>query len=875
MRLLEHARNYLNSGLSVIPTRADKLPAVDTWKPYQTVALTTEDAERVFTGSKVQGIAVICGAVSGNLEVIDVDCKYDLTRTLWTEFKALIEEHLPEIANELLIAETVNKGYHVYFKSPAPQGNQKLAQRHTTPEERHKTYQVELAKGEAEEAWKRSENDKVKVLLETRGEGGYVIAEPTPGYRFIQGSYDRIPLITDAQRETLFNLAKSFHEIHEEPKAQTDQTAKHRTASPIGAGLSPFEDYNERADVVGLLQSYGWKVTGQSGERVYLKRPGSSDSKTSGNYHSGLRVFYPFSTSTEFSSEKGYNAVGVYAVLECNGDYSEASKRLHAEGYGDRYRSGAGEAPRTQPTATVTDSLRVEGITPSGDRIELGSPLTATSLKAQDLSKVYIYHAPGSKREEILKALDVLDYATEARAYVAEVSDLNTLTDRQESLPAYAYRLHALITSYGEIEDSKGSLDAEDVDALLQGAVELASSLRSPTDRDRFTKLFTTLEAVKELGITGESLTATADKLSYKAEEAKRDRDLTRLLETVADRKAQGDLKGAVTAIEGSLQAIRRESGKDLLPPALTSVDILSQIAETAPAFKTGYKDLDKFVGFTPGAITLVAGRPSHGKTTLLFNLLLEMSGAYGKEGYKFYFFTFEEPLKNLAIKLLNRLIATDLSAEFKSFTELARPTNYEFLKAYIKANRTDLPAVEEGKRLFSDLIDSGRIEVVDRNYSVEEIASLIAYQSQREKIGAVFIDYIQRMRTERRTQDKRTEIAHISDQVLQIAKENNLPLIVGAQLNRSAQTKPTLENLKEAGNLEEDANTVLSVYNESREKEEDAEGNTYHSQKVIELEIKALKNREGEVNRSAKLAFDKYTGLISDQTATSSGSTW
>lgn len=862
MDLLTHAKNYLNSGLSVIPTRADKLPAVDSWKPYQSVALTIEEAERGFIGSKVKGLAVICGAVSGNLEVIDVDCKYDLTGTLWREFRALIEEHLPEIAKDLVIAETVNKGYHIYFKSPAPQGNQKLAQRQTTPEERGK-----------------EPNEKVKVLLETRGEGGYVIAEPTPGYKFIQGSGDRIPEITEAQREILFILAKSFHEIHEEPKAQTDQTAKYRTASPIGAGLSPFEDYNQRADVVGLLQSHGWKVAGQSGDRVYLKRPGSSDSKTSGNYHTGLRVFYPFSTSTEFSSEKGYNAVGVYAVLECNGDYSEASKRLYAEGYGDRYRSGAGEAPRSKPTATVTDSLKIEGLTLSGDRIELGSPLTATSLKAQDLSKVYIYHEPGSKREEILRALDVLDHATEARAYIAEVSDLATLSDRQETLPAYEYRLESLLTSYGEIEDAKGSLDAEDVDSLLQDAVEIASGLRLPTDRDRFTKLFTTNEALQALGITKESLTATAEKLRYKAEEAKRDRDLTRLRDTVADRQVKGDLKGAVSAIEGSLQAIKRESGKDLLPPALSATDILSQIAETAPAFKTGYKDLDKFVGFTPGAITLVAGRPSHGKTTLLFNLLLEMSGAYGKEGYKFYFFTFEEPLKNLAIKLLNRLIAKDLSAEYSSFTELSRPTNYEFLKAYIKAKRTDLPAVEEGKRLFGDLIDSGRIEVVDRNYSVEEIASLIAYQSQREKIGAVFIDYIQRMSTERKTQDKRTEIAHISDQVLQIAKENNLPLIVGSQLNRSSTStgdkRPALEHLKEAGNLEEDANTVLSVYNESREKEEDADGYAYQSQRVVELEIKALKNREGEVNRSAKLAFDKYTGLISDQTATSSGSTW
>jgi hypothetical protein len=255
-----------------------------------------------------------------------------------------------------------------------------------------------------------------------------------------------------------------------------------------------------------------------------------------------------------------------------------------------------------------------------------------------------------------------------------------------------------------------------------------------------------------------------------------------------------------------------------------------------------------------------------------MFNLLLEMSRAYAPHEYKFYFFTYEEPLKNLSVKLLNRFIGEDLSQHYKSFTALARPTNYEFLKAYVKAGRRDIEAIETGKEKFRHFIDSGLITIIDRNYSVEELASLIAYLNQRENIGAVFIDYIQRMRTERRTQDKRTEIAHISDQVLQIAKENNLPLILGAQLNRSTLTgikKPTLENLKEAGNLEEDANTVLSVYNESREKDESAEGASYSTQREVDLEIKALKNREGEVNQKALLTFDKWTGVIKEKTAT------
>ena len=106
---------------------------------------------------------------------------------------------------------------------------------------------------------------------------------------------------------------------------------------------------------------------------------------------------------------------------------------------------------------------------------------------------------------------------------------------------------------------------------------------------------------------------------------------------------------------------------------------------------------------------------------------------------------------------------------------------------------------------------------------------------------------------------------------MLQIAKETGLPIILGAQLNRATTvtnkgSKPALENLKEAGNLEEDANIVLSVYNESREKEETEDGESYKGKTEVELEIKALKNREGEVNRTATLTFNKWTGVIKDQ---------
>jgi len=299
---------------------------------------------------------------------------------------------------------------------------------------------------------------------------------------------------------------------------------------------------------------------------------------------------------------------------------------------------------------------------------------------------------------------------------------------------------------------------------------------------------------------------------------------------------------------------------------------LLDEIATLPPAYKTGYSSLDSFIGFTPGAVTLIAGRPSHGKTTFIFNLLLQMSNLY--QDRSFYFFTYEEPVKNISVKLLNRLIDTDLSGYFREIKDLPKPTNYEFIKAYIRARRKDIRQIEEGKRLLQELIDSQRIRVIDRNYSVEELSSLIAYLNKRERIGALFIDYIQRMRTEVNFRDTTPEIAYISKQVLQIAKESGLPIILGAQLNRATDTKggkPKLENLKASGSLEEDANTVISVYCRAREEEETESGEQSSKQREVELEIKTLKNREGEVNTTETLNWDRWNGVIKERSGGSS----
>jgi hypothetical protein len=322
------ALEYNDVGFAILPVKTNKRPDIETWTRYQETKPSRSEIRGWFNGTKPEttGIAIIAGKVSGNIEVIDVDVKYDLTGALMEDFCSLVKEHLPNLFPKLVIAKTVNKGFHILIRVPVENisGNTKLASRPATSDE-------------------AVTGDKVKVLIETRGEGGYFVAAPTGGYEWAQGTFKEIPLITASERETLFTIAKSFDQtpVKTAPGEKTEQKAY----AAASGELSPFDDFNSRADIPKLLTTHGWIHVYQRGEHIHYKRPGTTDSVTSANFHTGLRIFYVFSTSSEFEAGRGFNPVQVYTQLEHGGDYSAASRALYAAGYGAR-RSGKAETEK-------------------------------------------------------------------------------------------------------------------------------------------------------------------------------------------------------------------------------------------------------------------------------------------------------------------------------------------------------------------------------------------------------------------------------------------------------------------------------------------------------------------------------------------------
>lgn len=313
------AKKYVGMGLSVLPADDEKEPAIKKWAPLQQTIMTDDEIESSFSSSNATMLAIITGQVSGNIEVIDVDSHNDPSGSLWDNYRTLIEEQLPDVFSKLVIVKSMSGGYHLYYRCEEIGRNVKLAKK-----------QIES-------------KDEKDTLIETRAEGGYIIAPPSKGYTFIQGDYDSIPTITKEERSLLLNIARSFderlpkiseNETQQNGKNKNELEARFDLGNNANDGRSAFEQYNAEADVVALLEKHDWTVVSTDGDRIYFKRPGETSNKTSANYHTGIKVFHAFTSSTVFEQGRGYNPVQIYALLECDNDLSIASTTLYEQGYG-------------------------------------------------------------------------------------------------------------------------------------------------------------------------------------------------------------------------------------------------------------------------------------------------------------------------------------------------------------------------------------------------------------------------------------------------------------------------------------------------------------------------------------------------------------
>ncbi|RZM21717.1 MAG: hypothetical protein EOO88_31840, partial [Pedobacter sp.] len=285
------------------------------WKEFQNRIITKEELWAQMDDRNTNAVAIVCGQISGNLEVIDVDVKFKpgIDTTILTDIRAFY----PTLFSRLRIHKTPSTGIHILYRVEGHEvpGNLKLAGRLANDAE----IELQISKGI------KRPNKEIN-FLETRGEGGYILAPPSLGYAV---EIDNpIPTITWEERCALITLCESYTEIIKEaPKPKISKSQESIYSE------NPFEHYNNDADPVELLQDFGWKYSHKNAKFIWFTRP-DKDKGVSASWNVSKRMFYVFTTSTELQGNRGYHPSTLLAELKFSGNKSDLYHHLVNSGYG-------------------------------------------------------------------------------------------------------------------------------------------------------------------------------------------------------------------------------------------------------------------------------------------------------------------------------------------------------------------------------------------------------------------------------------------------------------------------------------------------------------------------------------------------------------
>lgn len=228
----------------------------------------------------------------------------------------------------------------------------------------------------------------------------------------------------------------------------------------------------------------------------------------------------------------------------------------------------------------------------------------------------------------------------------------------------------------------------------------------------------------------------------------------------------------------------------------------------------TGFSKLDEITGGLEGGDVIVIGaRPGVGKSAFTSQIILEMA----KAGKRIGFYNLEMSEKQVYERLLSNQSGIRLNRIRRAIQFLG-----DEKERFESANQT------LGK--MDILISSG-------TKSVSEIRN----ECRHQELDCIIIDYLQLVRADTRYQSRASEVGAISKAIKALAMELNVPIIALSQLNRTSEMRetkePTMGELREAGDIEQDASIIILLWNLDNE-DKTRKG------------LKVDKNRQGELGK-------------------------
>ena len=231
----------------------------------------------------------------------------------------------------------------------------------------------------------------------------------------------------------------------------------------------------------------------------------------------------------------------------------------------------------------------------------------------------------------------------------------------------------------------------------------------------------------------------------------------------------------------------------DVLEGAIERIEEIENLGTGLSGLPTYFTDLDNYLsGLQDGNLAVIASRPSMGKSSLALNI----GTSVAKEGKVVAFFSLEMTKEELVQRVL--------------FSE-AKVTSGDARKGQLGPEKWSrvVEAASKVNNLPLYFDDAPVITVTDIRAKSRRLKSA-------KGLDLIIVDYLQLMQSTSRD-NRQQEIAEISRNLKNLARELKVPILALSQLNRAAEARedkrPRLGDLRESGAIEQDADIVMMLY--------------------------------------------------------------
>tara|TARA_R100000278_G_scaffold47003_2_gene40746 strand:- start:1066 stop:2352 length:1287 start_codon:yes stop_codon:yes gene_type:complete len=321
--------------------------------------------------------------------------------------------------------------------------------------------------------------------------------------------------------------------------------------------------------------------------------------------------------------------------------------------------------------------------------------------------------------------------------------------------------------------------------------------------------------------------------------ESYKSRNLHRLSLIIKDGLQEGkDSEEILTSIQGQCDAIsslipNKENLQTIVDQ--TYKDVIGKV-DYSRYLRTGIQSIDDVLyrnGYGSGQLCVLASRPGCGKTAYALNFLKNVCTT----GHGVLLFNLEMGVN----QIMKRIFSINSGLHMRRFEDGLAPEDKM-----------------QTLRETTETVKGWNCWIRDNVYRLDHILATARGMHRKHNVNGIIIDYCQLIKPMSKNVSREQQVAEISRELKLLAKDLDIPVLLLAQVNRESERddrSPIMSDLRESGALEQDADSIIFLWQTLSEREQ---GTDY-------VRWTLAKQREGMGYTQGRILFNKGTQQMED----------